>query len=151
MDIVFTLSILGSVASVIGLLLPAADWRTRGLHVVYGLVVVALSYSLIESQLSTKERELELARIHAIETTAKKLSENMDSYTHLGYIQATLTFLEKHKALYPDTYERAKLMCEKSDCTGASQDMNNKYSIIDVAFAFSGMLRGIMVLNSDNS
>jgi hypothetical protein len=151
MSILLTLSILGSIASIIGLLLPASNWKTRGVHVLYGLVVVALSYALFQSQSSSEEYSQKLARIQNIEATAKELSGNMSRYTSLGYIHASLTFLEKHKELYPDTYERAKAMCEQSDCTGSSQNMDHKYSIIDVSFAFSGMLRGIMVINRENS
>ncbi len=151
MSIVLTLSILGSIASIIGLLLPAANWKTRGVHVLYGLAVVALSYALFQSQSSSDEYSKKLARVQNIEATAKELSENMNRYTSLGYIHASLAFLEKHKELYPDTYARAKAMCEQSDCTGSSQNIDHKYSIIDVSFAFSGMLRGIMVINRENS
>lgn len=147
----YTLSILGSIASIIGLLLPASNWKTRWVHVIYGLAVVALSYALIESQSSSEEYERKLARIESIEATAKKISENMNSYTSLGYVHAALAFLEKNKELYPDTYERAKDMCKQSDCTGSAQEIEHKYSIIDVSFALSGMLQGIMVLSSDNS
>ena len=151
MDIVLTLSVLGSVASIIGLLLPAKDWKTRGVHVTYGLIVVVLSYSLISSQSDTEKYKLELDRIRDIERSARKLSENSNQYSYIGYAQATLAFLEKHKELYPETYERAKLLCEKSDCYSTSQDLEHKYGLIDLRSAYSGLLKGVTVLSSEDS
>ncbi len=151
MDIIFTLSILGSVASIIGLLLPAADWKSRGVHVAYGLIVVALSYSLISSQSDSEKYKLELDRIKDIERSARILSESESRYSYIGYAQAALAFLEKHKELYPETYDRAKLLCEKSDCYSTKQDLEHKYGLIDLRSAYSGLLRGVTVLSSGGS
>src|SRR5262245_53985832 len=107
MDLIVSLGFLGSVAAIVGLLLPAQTWRLRIVHVVYGLVIVALSYWLLGSR-------TRIVRIQAAEKAARAILDNRTSYSDAGFIQGSLAFLEKHKTEFPDTYQRANRICEEN-------------------------------------
>lgn len=81
------------------------------------------------------------------------LDDRRFKYTQGGFIQATLTFLEQNKDIYPDAYERAKLICVKSGCleNGQSgngvQNLEHGYGLIEAASSMEGILRGITTVN----
>src|SRR5687768_6043573 len=100
MSWIVTLGIVGSIASIVGLLLPASGWRARLVHVAYGLAVVALaSYAV-----SFRSR---LAAIERAERGARAILDQRQSYGDRAFLQATMAFLEKHRHEFPDSYERA--------------------------------------------
>jgi hypothetical protein len=90
----------------------------------------------------SRSRRAELA---AAEIAARRRM----NYSELGYIQAALAFLEANNNLYPDTYARAQKMCEKYDCyrTGGNS-LQHGFSMIALASAMDGMLRGISAIES---
>ena len=141
------LGILGSVASIVAVFLPASGWRARIVHVVYGLAIVALA-------VWATSYARELGRIRSVERAAARLvsTRRMD-YTDVGYVQAALAFLEANKKLYPDTYARAQKLCDRYDCYGSGrapgQDtLGHSYGLIDLASAMDGILRGISAVES---
>ena len=112
-DLITTFGVVGSIASVVGLLLPATGWRTKAMHVLYGIAIsiLAVGVNHYQGQLS------ELTRI---ETQAKKLVNSRHEgapYSHSndrGFILAALTFFEKYRERFPETYQRAKLFSENA-------------------------------------
>jgi len=64
-------------------------------------------------------------------------------YTHRGFILASLSFLEKNKDLFPDSYTRAIQLCEKFRC----DDPDSDFELVEAAFSFAGLVRGIGTLN----
>jgi hypothetical protein len=134
----FAIAIIGTIASLVGLLLPATGWRQRAIHVAYGVVIFGLAAWL-------GAYRTQLNRVHSVERAATAMVKDREMhYTHLGYVQATLAFLEKNKDLYPDTYKRAVAMCEQYNCSKPSSDT----SIVDLAFAMNGLLTGIATIDS---
>ena len=133
--------ILGATASILGLLIPANGRRERFIHLAYGAIIVLLAYGVVTYQ-------EKIDRIASIERAATTMvNERNMKYTHLGFVQATLAFLEKNQDLYPDTYRRAQSMCSQYVCDrpeGDSADM------VGLAFAMSGILRGIATLDTDS-
>jgi hypothetical protein len=132
-------SILGAVASLVGLLLPAKSWGQRLTHVVYGVVIVVLAYFA-----TTYHKKLD--RLTRIERVATEMTEDRKmQYTHLGYVQATLAFLEKNKDIYPDTYQRALGLCEQYKCSEPQKGTD----MVELSFAMQGILRGLATIDGD--
>ncbi len=118
----------GSLASIISLLIAAPGWRSKAVHVIYSLVMIGMVISFMSYQEEVKESLAELEQMKRIEKQAEFLLNHEDrssSGAMAGYIQAGLAFLEKHRALYPETYERAKKLCEKSGCTDVGLSKGN--------------------------
>lgn len=130
-------SILGAVASLVGVLLPARGWSQRLMHVVYGVVIVVLAY------FATSYNK-KLDRLARIEHVATQMAEDRKmNYTHLGYVQATLAFLEKNRDIYPDTYQRALTLCEQYKCSEPQRGTD----MVELAFAMQGILRGLATID----
>ena len=135
------IGIVGSIASVIALILPASSKSQRISHAVYVLIIVVVSITAFSYK-------SDLSKINNAEHGAKKLINNYRQYTNLGFSMAALSFLEKNKDIYPDSYNRAKELCDNNDCLGNKYRKNNNssnhsLSQIDVSSALVGMLRGI--------
>ena len=97
--------------------------------------------------------------MNSVEIAAKTLVKEESQYTSLGFIQASLAFLEKNKDLYPDSYARAQEICKMSQCLGSiegiewdsAKTLNYKYLIIDASYAMKGLLRGISEISKDKN
>lgn len=132
-------SILGAVASVVGVLLPAGGWRQRLIHVIYGIVIVVLAYFA-----TSYHKKLDrLARIERIAT--QMVEDRVMHYSHLGYVQATLAFLEKNKDLYPDTYQRALVLCMQYKCS----EPHIGTEMVELSFIMNGILKGLATIDRD--
>lgn len=142
MDFWLLLSIIGSIASIVGLALPLQSRHQRVMHFLYGFLVAILTAVAVWYWQAAQ-------RIHQVERTAIKILEDRGQFSHTGFSLATLAFLEKNRDLYPDTYERAQKLCEQHDCFGAKHGNKSKnslehaYNQMDVASAMAGILRGI--------
>src|SRR5688572_26490512 len=112
MDFWVVLGAVGSVASVVGVLLPAQSKSQRVVHVSYGLAIVAIT--CVAAWYWQKNN-----RVENVERAATTLvaGARMD-YTNEGFIQAALAFLEKNKDLYPESYARAQRLVEDCNCLG---------------------------------
>jgi hypothetical protein len=118
-DLITVLGIVGSAASVVGLLLPADGWRVKLMHVIYGLVVALLAVGLTYYQSEVGElRKIEIqARKLADSQVRPSLGDNSSDppgVSDRGFMLAGLTFFEKYKEKFPDTYTRAKAFSEAS-------------------------------------
>jgi hypothetical protein len=108
--------------------------RARYWHAAY-ILVVAVVVSVATYQASR------LARLSDISAAADKLIADREMhYTYRGYVLAVLSFLETHKDIYPDTYERAREACERFKCGDPSAD---EEAILSLSHAFDGIVRGI--------
>lgn len=142
MDFWFLLGVIGSIASVVGLALPLQSRYQRVMHLVYGLLVAILAAVAVWYWQAAQ-------RVHKVEIAAVKIIEDRDRFSHTGFSQATLAFLEKNRDLYPDTYARAQKLCEQNNCFGAQHgdksknSLDHAYNQIEVASAMAGILRGI--------
>lgn len=86
-----------------------------------------------------------MKRIENIERAANQMILDYDKkYTHLGFVMATLAFLEKNKDLYPDVYKKALDMHSTYKC-----DEPNPTYVVDFAFAMQGLLKGLATIESD--
>jgi len=131
MGIISTLTLTGSVASIIGLFLPAEGWKRKAIYVIYGLVIALLTGGLVYYQ-------QQLEKAESISRQAEELVEDRSiHFTSEGFIQAGLAFLETHQDTYPDTYARAQAICETYNCSGEGED------VVSAAFAMEGILEGI--------
>jgi hypothetical protein len=136
MDFWVILGAIGSVASVVGLLLPLQARYQRVIHVAYGLAIAVLaSVAVWYWQMN--------ARVRSVERSATALvSAAQSEYTHEGFVQASLAFLEKNKDLYPESYVRAQKLVQECQC----QLNSSTTSVVPLAFALQGLLKGIGTL-----
>jgi hypothetical protein len=132
----------GSVASIVALALPASSKSQRIIHALYVLLIVAISSTAVSYK-------SELDRINSAERAAKALiKDRRMNFTDEGFNMAALSFLEKYKDLYPDSYQRASKLCENNGCLSnqhaeGPDSLNHAYSQINVSSALEGMLKGI--------
>lgn len=136
MDFWILLGAVGSVASIIALLLPLQSRFQKLVHVAYGIAIAGFSIVAMWYWLQN-------ARIHNVERAATTLLAGVSmDYTSLGFTQAALAFLEKNKDLYPDAYARAQKMCEHSNCLALSKSTDE----VNLSSALQGLIRGISTL-----
>jgi hypothetical protein len=136
MDFWLVLGAVGSVASLVGLVLPLQTRHQRILHVAYGLAIATLAAVAVWYwQLN--------ARVKSVERAANALVADAQSdYTHEGFVQAALAFLEKNKDLYPDSYSRAQKLVQECQC----QFSTTSTTVVSLSFALKGLLKGIGTL-----
>lgn len=142
MDFWLLLGAIGSAASIVGLALPLQSRHQRVMHLMYGLVVAVFAAVAVWYWQAAQ-------RVHKVERAAATLIEDRQRFSHTGFTQAALAFLEKNRDLYPDTYARAQKLCEQNNCFSAQygdkskNSLDHAYNQIDVASAMEGILRGI--------
>jgi hypothetical protein len=136
MDFWIVLGAVGSVASVIGLLLPLQTRHQRLLHVGYGLAIASLA--AVASWYWQQNN-----RVRSVERAATALvAAARFEYTHEGFVQASLAFLEKNKDLYPESYARAQKLVQDCQC----QLNNTTTTVVPLSSALQGLLKGIGTL-----
>ncbi|ENM5787977.1 hypothetical protein QSX70_003509 [Vibrio metoecus] len=142
------IGIVGSLASIIALFLPANSMKNRLIHATYVLVIVivtTIGYSY----------KNKLERIESAERAATVLLEDRrNKYSSEGFNMAALSFLEKYQDLYPDSYARALDLCNNNSCLKnqyeeGGNSLNHAFAQINVSSALAGMLQGISVLSSE--
>ena len=136
MDFWIVIGAIGSVASVMGLLLPIQTRHQRLLHVVYGVAIA--SFSMVAVWYWQQN-----TRIRSVEHAATALvSHAQHDYTNEGFVQASLAFLEKNKDLYPESYTRAQKLVEDCKCLTPAHSSD----VVSLSFALQGLLKGISTL-----
>ncbi|HGS5284320.1 TPA: hypothetical protein ACMDQX_001683 [Vibrio cholerae] len=142
------IGIVGSLASIVALFLPANSMKNRLIHAAYVLVIVivtTIGYSY----------KNKLERIESAERAATVLLEDRrNKYSSRGFNMAALSFLEKYQDLYPDSYARALDLCSNNSCLKnqyeeGGNSLNHAFAQINVSSALAGMLQGISVLSSE--
>jgi len=115
--------------------------------VVYGLVITGLAVGVLSLQ-------AKLDHIARVERAAQEIINNRRMhYTEGGFIQAGLSFLERHRKDFPETYERAKQLCEAHDCIGTQygkkdgvEGLRHSWGLIELASVMEGILRGLSAM-----
>ena len=107
---IWTVCLLGLALVVfVGVLIPVTDHRSKLWLLGYGLVVaVGVGGLAVFYHQSSREGRL-AAEVQDV------LQVRKDESTET-FIQAALTFLDKNKDLYPDTYLRAREICVHHQC-----------------------------------
>jgi len=147
-DFWVVLGAIGSIASLIGLVLPQQAKNQRLMHATYGLAI-ALFASVAVWYWQANQR------VHRVELAATRLLEQEGfNYTNEGFVQAALAFLEKNKVLCPDSYMRGQELCRLNNCLGpqyggqSSSSLDHAYNQGNVASTLKGLVRGISKLES---
>lgn len=136
MNIIVAIGLVGSIASIVGIALAVPTWKSRALHIIYGLSITALSGGLAHYYTATSQA-------YDFEIQARKIL-NQTEFQHddRAVMLAGLAFLEKHKSDFPETFTAAKELCVSAGVVGS--DKSDKYlSTADGARAIKGMLEGL--------
>lgn len=152
------IGLVGSIASIVSLFLPGNGRRMRIIHAIYVFFVFVLASIIVHRQSELQKFQDELKRIHSIERAANDLISENRRMTAEGFINASLSFLEKNQNYFPDAYKRAQEICDKNqvfitnikmeDSGGSS--LHHGWSKIEVSSALSGILEGIAAVSTGN-
>ena len=134
------IGVVGSIASIVALVKTSTTRRQRIVHGAWAFFLTLFVSAAMWSQ-------QKLSRIERVERAASALiSDRRMEYTHEGFVQASLAFLEKNKDLYPDAYARAQEICRLNRCTTFDSSTN----LVAAASALEGLIRGIATLSKDS-
>ncbi|WP_054888531.1 MULTISPECIES: hypothetical protein [unclassified Pseudomonas] len=151
MDIGYSVGIVGSIASIISLFIAAPSWRSRAVHAIYVLIVTVLGSLYVG-------HSAKLSAYTDQEKQAQKILQSADLSSDgstRGFILASLSFLEKNKDSFPDTYASAKQLAVASEVFISKQDdgMDRLYQgwrLRDVGSAMKALLVGIAGKSPDS-
>lgn len=119
--------------TIISLFIPD-KWRTNKSFLVVILIVVIFVSGWVTNMNS------KLDRVKNVQKSAMELVEHFKmDFTHTGFIQAGLSFMEENRDLYPDSYQRAIQI----------QDNIKETGTVDAAYEMKGLVYGIAILNKD--
>lgn len=143
MALVLVIGVVGSVASIIGLLIAASGLKSKFIHMGYGLFITVLAAGIVDFQHRVSATQRQLEELQRVESEARKLLTTM-----VGFMLASLSFLEKFKDRLPDTYARAVKLCENSGCleSGYGKDANSYthfLSMQEASGAMEYLLKGL--------
>lgn len=154
-DMIITLGIIGSVASIVSYLMEVAQIRSKLLHICYGVILVVITAYFVNGA-STAESEkkmlsLQVAELRSIEYQAMNILSNVprsNDGERRGFMFASLAMLEKFKDEQPDTYSMAKefalssglLVNEQED---GMQRLYQGWALIDAVDAMHSLLKGL--------
>jgi ArsR family metal-binding transcriptional regulator len=153
-DFVVVIGVVGSLASVVGLLIAAPGLKSKVIHLAYGLLITILASGAVSYQHQMIDARRELAELRRIEKEAKSIlqvaSDRTTSGSMAGFMLASLSFLEKHRTRFPDTYARAVLLCERSGCLASGHgdgqnSMTHFYSMREASTALEYLMKGLAV------
>ena len=127
------LGIISGIVTIISLFIPE-KWRSNKSFLVVILVVVIFVSGWITNMNS------KLDRVKNVQKSAMELVEHFSmDFTHTGFIQAGLSFMEENSDLYPDSYQRAIQIQNNVKETGN----------IDASYEMKGLIYGIAILNKE--
>ena len=115
------------------------------------MFITTLAAGIVEYQHKVSIFQEQFEETHRIEKEAKAILDTADRSTSgsmAGFMLASLSFLEKHKQRFPDTYARAVKLCENSGCaeSGYGKDANSSqhfWSMQEGSSAMVFLMRGI--------
>ena len=132
-NIALVIGVVAAILTIIGFFIPIKAAWARFWHAAY-ILVVALIIGFATYQSSR------LSRLDDIANSADRLvADRRMNFTNRGYVMAVLSFLEKNKDLYPDTYARAVETCRTFKC----DDPTASVDMIDLASTFDGIVIGM--------
>lgn len=152
-SLVIVLGIIGSIASVVGVLIAAPGTKSKVIHIAYALAITAIASSAVvyHNRLDAARREIQ--EIERIERQAQAIIDSSDRSTRgsmTGLMLAGLSFLEKYKTRFPETYARAVKVYESSGMFAASDSSSMEHfrNLQDGSSAMYFLLKGIAASNS---
>lgn len=131
------LGIISAIVTILSLFIPD-KLRTNKAFLIIMLIVVVFASGWITNMNSKLDR-IKNVQKSAMELINKRTAE----FTDKGFIQASLSFMEENKDLYPDSYQRAIQIQEKLKDKWYSGDFT------DAAYEMKGLIYGIAILNKD--
>ncbi|GHD41057.1 hypothetical protein GCM10017083_04960 [Thalassobaculum fulvum] len=155
----FTITVVGSLASVLSLLIAQPSWKSRFIHVAYTsavvmiMVVLSVHYVELENQLADANRKL--AYLQNTRDQASSLLKTIpDSYRptstgdNRGTVLKGLAFLESHKDELPDMYEIVKRLAESLGLFASTKPYfeggrEQGESLADAASAVRDLIEGL--------
>ena len=141
----FAINIAGSIVSIL-MIFPKNSTKTRVIHITYVVLFLLIGTSW-------NSYRSEIMEIKRIEYQANKLLNDEHEYSSLGFIFASLSFLEKHKEKLPSTYKRAVKLCNNNKCLDSNnskssiESYHHSLDIIDVSSAMKGLIRGLSYIH----
>ena len=152
-SLVIVLGIIGSIASVVGVLIASPGMKSKVIHVAYALAITAIASSAVayHNRLDAAQREIE--EIDRIERQARAIVRSSDRSTEgsmTGLMLAGLSFLEKYRTRFPETYARAVKVCENSGmfAPSDSSSMEHFRNLQQGSGAMYSLLEGIAASNT---
>lgn len=137
------LDTIGSIASILSLFVSLLSWKVR--VPIYLLRVISCGVFATVVYIANGYHQ-KIERMASVERAATQMvADKRMEYTDLGFVQATLAFLEKNKDLYPDTYERALKMCSNYKCN----EPGNQLDMVDLSYTMSGLLKGLATIERE--
>ena len=140
----------GAVASIMALFKATDRRKVAAIHAIYLLSLCATVASYTSTKLSAErnltEKNEELRLLLSPETQARSLLHKEEfRFSDQGFMLAVLTFLEKHKEQFPDTYRGAEAICEVNGLFESEEDggLNTSFKQIDGRSAMKSLLEGI--------
>ena len=136
------LGVVGTIASLVGLLIAAPGWKSKLVHVLYAMALTTVAGYAVAAQ-------QQLAAMQKIERQAKQIIDSSDRTTDgsmKGFMLASLSFLEKNKNRFPDTYARAVRVAEQSGLYDADDHVSSmvpSFKLQDGSSAMYYLLQGI--------
>jgi hypothetical protein len=144
MEAILAIGVVGSVASVISLLLAAPNIKSRLLHVSYAAFITVLATVMFHlSQRLQDYRRTERQAAAIVETADLSTTGSM-----AGFMLASLSVLEKNKILLPDTYACAMRLCDSAGCTeyvgeSSTGDYQHFLRMQEASSAMMALMRGV--------
>lgn len=168
MNVYILIGILGSVASIVSLLIASPNKISRIIHMIYGFlltIVIGSSFiynqnietKLMDATIREKELTQEIERMNSIKQGAKEILNTRNIYTssgetgtNRGFILTSFAFLEKHHEQFPESYSIAKELLtdglkitKSAGKTGSDEYYNEQKRMFDGATAMESLLKGI--------
>ncbi|AMJ98805.1 hypothetical protein [Alteromonas macleodii] len=161
MDSIVLLGVLGSVASIVSLLISGSSIKSKLVHAGYGfLLVVVVGATFIFNQekindIQIAEHKAEMLEnqikdMNSIKAGATAILESKGNYStsdvgeNRGFILTSFAFMEKHKDEFPESFEIAKkLIIDGLKITQSAGDHYESKRMRDGADAMRKMLQGI--------
>lgn len=154
-SLVVIVGLISGAATIISFLMEKANVRGNWVHAAYGFFIalfasiLALNFS---SHATEKARlEHQISELKSIQVRAAKILQHTprsDEAERRGFMFASLSFLEAHKAEMPDTYNMAREFAKSSGILANEQDDGMKrlyqsWALRDSADAMASLLKGI--------
>ncbi len=157
MNPIILISIIGSIASIVALLISAPGIKSKITHVVYALILTVVTSSSVffiqDIENEKNQKEAELDRLNSFDNRVNIIADSYSTYGEVGdnrgFILTSLAFLEKNKETVPDTYEIAKeLVVSGLKITESAPDDNDtewdeRKRMKDGADAMLSLLKGL--------
>ncbi|OOO26361.1 hypothetical protein BS627_04740 [Agrobacterium salinitolerans] len=136
-----SIATVGVVSGLLSIIAMIAPFPVRESRVAIGLYVIVVAIlATFATHFSSR-----LTRIEEVSRVADQMvKERQVNYTHRAFVLASLSFLEKNKDLFPDTYDRAKKLCETFRCG----DPEASLEMIELSYTMAGIVRGLGTMSS---